>query len=133
MRQYLFLLIFFLISAGSSLAMPSSAHSQTTQGTDATGALTRSFQEFLLQYWPEIRSRNGTYLKSVHPKLPEEMHDFFFDLTLQMMQFSDEQGLDPKLECQEFKVCKVIYPQPNDNWAAQRFILHDDTWRWLDQ
>ena len=133
MRQYLFLLIFLLISAGSSLAMPLPAHSQATQGTDATGALTRSFQEFLLQYWSKIRSRNGTYLKSVHPKLPEEMHDFFFDVTLQMMQFSDEQGLDPKLECQEFKVCQVIYPQPNDSWAAQRFILHDDTWRWLDQ
>jgi hypothetical protein len=133
MRQYLFLLIFLLISAGSSLAMPSPAHSQATQGTDATGALTRSFQEFLLHYWPDIRSRNATYLKSVHPKLPEEMHHFFFDVTLQMMQFSDEQGLDPKLECQEFKVCQVIYPQPNDSWAAQRFILHDDTWRWLDQ
>ena len=24
-------------------------------------------------------------------------------------------------------------PQPNDSWAAQRFIWHEGNWRWLDQ
>ncbi len=79
-----------------------------------------------------MRRRNGAYLKSVHPKLPDEMYDFFFDVTLQMMQFSEDEDLEPTIECQEFKVCKVVYPQPNDSWAAQRFISHEGAWRWLD-
>ena len=61
------------------------------------------------------------------------MNDFFFDVTLQMMNFSEERGLERTIECQEFKVCKVVYPQPDDSWAAQRFILYEGDWRWLDQ
>ena len=112
---------------------PSSALSQTAEGTEATKELERSFQEFLQEYRHEMRRRNGTYLKSVHPKLPDEMYDFFFDVTLQMMQFSEDEDLEPALECEEFQVCKVIYPQPNNSWAAQRFIFHEGAWRWLDQ
>jgi hypothetical protein len=110
-----------------------SALAQTTPDTMATGDLERSFRAFLQDYRPEMKRRNATYLKSVHPKLPDEMQDFFFDITLQMMRYSDERGLDPAIECQEFKVCKVVYPQPDGGWAAQRFILSDDRWRWLDQ
>ena len=50
------------------------------------------------------------------------MHDLFFDATLQMMDFSEETGLERTIECQEFNVCKVVYPQPNDSWAAQRLF-----------
>ena len=114
--------------------MPSSSPlSQTTAGTEATNELERSYQAFLQEYRHEIKRRNATYLKTVHPNLPDEMYDFFFDVTLQMMQFSEEQSLEPTIECQEFKVCKVVYPQPNDSWAAQRFILYENRWRWLEQ
>ena len=116
------------------ILMPSSsALSQSAEGRGATGELERSFQDFLTAYRPEMRRRNRAYLKSVHPKLPEEMYDFFFDVTLQMMQFSEDQDLEPTVECQDFKACKAVYPQPNDSWAAQRFILHEGAWRWLDQ
>ena len=60
------------------------------------------------------------------------MHGFFFNITLQMMNFSEERDLERTIECQEFKVCKVVYPQSNDSWAAQRFILYEGDWRWLD-
>lgn len=125
-------LVLFLLSA--AVLMPSSSTlSQETEGTVTMGELERSFETFLQEYQPEMKRRNGVYLKSVHPKLPEEMYDFFFDVTQQMMQFSEEQGLEPTIECQEFKVCKAIYPQPNDSWAAQRFIFYENSWRWLEQ
>jgi len=115
------------------LVPSSSVLSQEAAGTAAMGELERSFEAFLQEYSHEIRRRNGVYLKSVHPKLPDEMYDFFFDVTQQMMRFSEEQGLDPTIECQEFKICKAIFPQPNDSWAAQRFIFYENGWRWLDQ
>ena len=61
------------------------------------------------------------------------MHDFFLDITIDMMKFSDENDAEPKIECQVYNACKVIYPQPNDNWAAQQFIFHNGSWRWLEQ
>ena len=124
--------VLFLLTA-SFLIPFSSPLSQETERTMAMGELERSFQAFLQEYRHEMKRRNGVYLMSVHPKLPEEMYDFFFDVTQQMMQFSEDQDLEPTIECQEFKVCKVVYPQPNDSWAAQRFILHEGAWRWLDQ
>lgn len=131
--RYLLALFPLCLLIGPAFMPSSSAVSQTTPETIATGDLKRSFQAFLQDYRHEIRRRNAAYLKSVHPKLPEDMHGFFFDVTGDMMKFSEEQGLEPTLECQEFKVCKVIYPQPGGSWAAQRFILHDNGWRWLDQ
>lgn len=81
-----------------------------------------------------MRARNTAYLKAVHPKLPAETCAFFFDVTLNMMRYADEnETVEPKIECQDFNVCKVVYPQPNDSWAAQRFIRHEGDWRWLDQ
>ena len=59
------------------------------------------------------------------------MSDFFFDATLQMMRHSDENGLEPAVECQEYKVCKAVYTQPGGSWAAQSFILYEGAWRWL--
>jgi len=61
------------------------------------------------------------------------MYNFFFDVTLEMMKYSVDEGLEPTIECQEYKVCKVIYRQPNESWAAQQFILHENSWRWLGQ
>lgn len=133
MRSYPSMLILLVLIQALSLVLPSSVRSQATAGPKATDKLERSFQVFLQKYWQEIKRRNGTYLKSVHPKLPNEMHGFFFDSTLQMMQYSEQKGLKRTLECQEFNVCKIVYPQPNDSWAAQRFILHEGAWRWLDQ
>ena len=130
MSRYLFAVILLMAPAFGPF---SSALPQTSEGPEAASELARSFETFLQVYRHEIKRRNGPYLKSLHPKLPEEMHDFFFDVTLQMMRFSEEQGLRPTVECQEFKVCKVVYPQPNDSWAAQRFILYENSWRWLDQ
>jgi len=99
-------------------------------GTDVEA----KFQEFLKEYWPQMKARNATYLKAVHPKLPTEAYELFFDVTLNMMQYAEKnEGVEPKIECQDFKVCKVVYPQPNDSWAAQRFISHEGAWRWLDQ
>ena len=130
-----YLLALFLLSLLiCPTLMPSpSALSQTAPGTKATGDLERSFQAFLQDYRREIRRRNAIYLKSVHPKLPEEMYNFFFDVTLDMIKFSEDESLEPTIECQEYKVCKVIYLQPNENWAAQQFILYENSWRLLDQ
>ncbi len=101
---------------------------------DGSNELAVKFQAFLGEYQPQMKARNADYLKSVHPKLPAEAYDFFFDVTLNMMKYAEEtEGAEPKIECQEFNVCRVIYPQPNDSWAAQRFILHEGNWRWLDQ
>ncbi len=133
MHRYLLALCLLFLLMAPALMPSSSPLSQTTAGTEATNELERSYQAFLQEYRHEIKRRNATYLKTVHPNLPDEMYDFFFDVTLQMMQFSEEQSLEPTIECQEFKVCKVVYPQPNDSWAAQRFILYENRWRWLEQ
>ena len=125
------LIILTLVVFPASI-LPSTASAQRTPEPAATQELERSFRAFLDDYWQEIKNRNGSYLASIHPKLPEEMHDFFFDVTLQMMNFSEVQGVERTIECQEFKVCKVTYPQPNNSWAAQRFILHEGDWRWLE-
>ena len=53
------------------------------------------------------------------------MRDFFFDMTLDMMKHAKEAGLEPEITCREYGVCKVIWPQPGDSWAAQSFIKHE--------
>ena len=133
MRRFVLKLIILTCIAFPASILMSPVRSQATQESETTKELERSFRAFLDDYWQEIRRRNRTYIESVHPKLPSEMHDFFFDLTLQMMNFSEEGVLERTIECQDFKVCKVVYPQPNDGWAAQRFILYEGDWRWLDQ
>ena len=112
------------------LAVLQSSFAATQGDVDVEG----SFRQFLGEYWPQMKARNADYLKTVHPKLPAEAYGFFFDATLGMMQYAEtNEAVEPKIECQDFNVCKVIYPQPNDSWAAQRFILHQGAWRWLDQ
>lgn len=130
MRRIL-MALFLLVSPSLTLSPP--VLSQTTAKPDGMGELKRSFGSFLRVYRDEIRRRNAIYLESAHPKLPEKMYDFFFDVTIRMMRFSEQQGLMPTIECQEFKVCKAVYPQPNGSWAAQRFVLYESRWRWLDQ
>ncbi len=123
-----------LLSAVLPCSQHSLAQSLPAPSQEISEELEERFQQFLDGYWPEIKKRNHAYLNSVHPILPEGMYDFFFDITLDMMRHSEENtGIEPTIECQDFEICKVVYPQPNDSWAAQRFILHEDAWRWLDQ
>ncbi len=89
------------------------------------------FRSFFETYVQEVRERDADYLGSVHPELPTEMHEFFFDLTQDMMKHADEQGLEPSIDCEEYDVCKVTWPQPGDSWAAQSFIRHEGSWRFL--
>lgn len=118
----------------SSAPKPVSAQSSSASDQGSRDDVKESFRQFLDKYQLEMRARNTAYLKTVHPKLPAETHAFFFDVTLNMMRYADEnEGVEPKIECQDFNICKVVYPQPNDSWAAQRFIRHAGNWRWLDQ
>ena len=94
--------------------------------------LEAGFQSFLNTYISQVKQRNVDYLRTVHPKLPADMYDFFFDLTLGMMKYAGEKSLSPDIECREYNVCKVIWPQPGESWAAQTFILHEGKWLWLD-
>jgi len=110
------------------------AMSSMATNRDSGGDVEDSFRQFLGEYWPQMKARNSDYLKTVHPKLPAEAYDFFFDVTLNMMRYAEtNEAVEPKIECQDFNVCKVIYPQPNDSWAAQHFVLHQGVWRWLNQ
>ena len=91
-----------------------------------------SFKVFLGTYVKEIKRGNADYLETVHPKLPEEMHEFFLDITLGMMKHADEKGLFPKITCREYNICKATWPQPGGSWAAQTFIRHEGDWLWLE-
>ena len=120
--------------AASAFSERSPAQSPQERAGNGENELETRFRQFLESYRPGIQKRNRTYLQSVHPRLPEGMYDFFFDVTLDMMRYSDENAeVEPTIECQDFDICKIVYPQPNDSWAAQRFILHEGAWRWLDQ
>lgn len=90
-----------------------------------------SFRSFLEVYVERIHTRDIEYLQSVHPSLPSEMRDFFFDVTADMMHHSRDQGLQPTIECQEYEVCTVTWTQSDGSWAAQRFIRHEGEWRFL--
>jgi hypothetical protein len=133
MRRFILAPIFLIFIAAPGFVVPPTVRAQTIPEPQTTNELQRSFRAFLDDFWQEIQHRNEIFLASVHPKLPKEMHDLFFDATLQMMNFSEETGSERTIECQEFNVCKVVYPQPNDSWAAQRFISYNGEWRWLDQ
>jgi hypothetical protein len=89
------------------------------------------FRAFLETYVQEIKQRNTEYLVNVHPDLPADMHDFFLEATQSMMKYADEQGIEPTIECREYNVCKVTWPQPGGSWAAQSFIRHEGVWRFL--
>jgi len=95
--------------------------------------LEKGFQQFLPIYIEKINQRDNDYLAEIHPDLPKEMYGFFFDLTLDMMKHAEANGLQPTVACKEYGVCKVTWPQPNDSWAAQTFILHKGRWRWLGE
>lgn len=98
---------------------------------DEGNDLEADFRAFLETYVQEMKQGNTEYLVSVHPDLPAEMHEFFFDATQAMMKYADEQGLEPTIECREYEVCKVTWPQPGGSWAAQSFIRHEGVWRFL--
>ena len=125
----------FLCAFVIGLFVTEAAHAQTseTSNTATIAQLEEGFQEFLTEYRREIKQRNKDFLVGVHPSLPNEMYDLFFNISIDMMKFSDENGVAPKIECKEYNACKVIYSQPNDNWAAQQFIFHNGAWRWLEQ
>lgn len=115
-----------------AVAMPPLAVRAQTGGDKAAMAeLERSFRLFLADFRQRIHRHDANYVKTVHPRLPAEMYDFFFDVTLQMMRHSEETGQEPAVECQEYKVCKAVYTQPGGSWAAQSFILYEGAWRWL--
>jgi len=128
------LAIVIAILTGFSAAGGSLAQSKEQRASGDRTKLETDFQHFLDDYWLHVRQRDREFLRLVHPKLPQEMYEFFFDVTLDMVRHSEARaGIEPSIECQEFNVCKVVYPQPNDSWAAQRFILHRGAWQWLDQ
>jgi len=126
---------FFLSALVFGLFVTEATHAQSpeTSNTATIAQLEENFQEFLTKYRREIKQRNQSYLSGVHPSLPNDLYDLFLNISNDMMKFSDENGIAPKIECKEYNVCKVIYTQPNDNWAAQQFILHNGAWRWLEQ
>lgn len=95
--------------------------------------LNSEFRPFLDTYVREIHERDREYLRNVHPELPEEMSDFFLDVTLSMMRYAEENGLEPTIECEEYDVCQVTWPQPGGNWAAQRFIRQEGAWQFLPE
>ena len=132
-RRYIVVAIFISLCLWPIMIPTTSANAQTSSGTNITDELAHSFQEFLREYAAELKLRNIDYLKSVHPNLPEHMSDFFIDVTLDMMKYSEAEDLNPTIECQEYGVCKVTYPQPNNSWAAQQFIFYENSWRILDQ
>lgn len=101
-------------------------------GADPAG-LEESFNGFLKTYIKEIKKGNRDYLAAVHPNLPGEIHDFFIEITINMMKHSDEEGLSPEITCRDYDICKVTWTQADGSWAAQSFILHESKWRWLDQ
>ena len=66
-------------------------------GVDSS-VLEDGFRSFLKTYIIQIKQRNTEYLRTVHPKLPADMYDFFFDLTLGMMNYASEKSLSPDIE-----------------------------------
>jgi hypothetical protein len=96
-------------------------------------SLKADFQDFLPTYIEAVKERDAAFLYRVHPDLPKEMTDFFFDLTQDMMNYAETNGLQPTITCKEYGVCKVTWPQPEDHWAAQSFIRHEGRWRWLSE
>jgi hypothetical protein len=74
--------------------------------------LEADFRAFLETYVQEIKQRNTEYLVNVHPDLPADMHEFFLEATQAMMKYADEQAIEPTIECREYNVCKVTWPQP---------------------
>lgn len=97
----------------------------------AAGDLEADFRRFLENYVQQVEQRNASYLARVHPDLPPKLRDFFFDVTLNMMQHARGRALEPEIECKEYEVCNVIWPQPGGSWAAQSFIRHEGVWRFL--
>jgi len=96
-------------------------------------SLKADFQDFLPTYIEAINNRDADFLATVHPELPTEMTDFFFDLTLDMMSYAETNGLQPSVACKTYGVCKVTWPQPEGHWAAQTFIRHEGRWLWLSE
>jgi len=94
-------------------------------------SLKRDFHHFLATYLQHVQDRDNDFLAKVHPELPEQMYEFFFDATLNMMRHAQTHDLQPEITCKEYGVCTVTWPQPNDSWAAQTFIRHEGHWRWL--
>lgn len=98
---------------------------------DGVLALRSDFEQFLPTYVQAVKQGNVAFLARIHPDLPPEMVDFFFDLTQGMMRHAEQHDLQPEIECRAYGVCTVTWPQPQGHWAAQSFIRHDGKWRWL--
>ena len=98
-----------------------------------TEGLKKDFQQFLPTYIQHVREKDRSFLATIHPELPEEMYDFFFDATLNMMRYARSHDLQPDVTCKDYGVCTVTWPQPKNSWAAQTFIRHEEHWRWLSE
>lgn len=125
------LAVFAVILTCLLLVVPAGPASATQ--TTAKEALKANFLQFLPSYIEHIKKKDGKFLSAVHPELPESMYDFFFTATQNMMRYAEKNHLQPTVTCKDYGVCKVTWPQPNDSWAAQSFIRHEGTWRWLSE
>ncbi len=126
---------YFLLAVLLGFGPTEAARAQSSGSANAptVAEIEASFRTFLTEYRREIKQRNRDYLSSIHPSLPSDMHDLFLDITVNMMKFSDENDVEPQIECQECAACKATYTQPGNTWAAQQFIFHNGAWRWLEQ
>lgn len=122
-----------LIAALASLLLITLTAPAIAAKGDQVESLKADFQDFLPTYIEAVKKRDADFLAGVHPDLPKEMTDFFFDLTQDMMRYAETNGLQPSITCKTYGVCKVTWPQPEDHWAAQSFIRHEGKWRWLSE
>jgi len=122
----------FITVLASLLLITLTAPAIAAEG-DLVESLKADFQDFLPTYIKAVKERDADFLAAVHPDLPKEMTDFFFDLTQDMMRYAETNGLQPSITCKAYGVCKVTWPQPEGHWAAQSFIRHEDRWRWLSE
>lgn len=100
-------------------------------GDERVQALRSDFEPFLATYVRAVKQKDTAFLARIHPELPPEMVDFFFDLTQGMMRHAEQHDLQPEIACRAYGVCTVTWPQPQGHWAAQSFIRHAGEWRWL--
>lgn len=127
-RIFCILLVFALWVPGPAVAAPAHA----AEASEAQ-QLKADFQDFLSVYIRKMEEKDTDFLARVHPELPGELYDFFFDATQAMMRHAQKNGLPPDIACKDYGVCTATWPQPGDSWAAQSFIRHEGTWRWLSE
>jgi hypothetical protein len=116
-----------LVSAGAACSPEEGA-----PPASADEELEADFREFLQEYRRRMEARDRAYLKTIHPELPEDYYDLFFDATEDMSAHTRDRPSDRSVECDRFQICKITYPQPENHWASQRFIRQEGEWFWLE-